>query len=37
MHTTVELGSMDLMRAQSRLIAEAVAHMTEGWEETLCF
>ena len=37
MHTTVELGSLDLMRAQARLICEAVAHMNKGWEETLCF
>ena len=37
MHTTVELGSLDLMRDQARLIAEAVAHMHAGWEETLCF
>lgn len=37
MHTTVELGSLELMRAQARLICEAVAHMNEGWEETLCF
>ena len=37
MHTTVELGSLDLMRAQARLICEAVAHMNMGWEETLCF
>jgi len=37
MHTTVELGSLELMRAQARLICEAVAHMDKGWEETLCF
>jgi len=37
MHTTVELGSLDLMRDQARLIAEAIAHMEKGWEETLCF
>ena len=37
MHTTVELGSLDLMRDQARLIAEAVAYMNAGWEETLCF
>lgn len=37
MHTTVEVGSMNLMREQARLIAEAVAHMNKGWEETLCF
>ena len=37
MHTTVELGSMDLMRAQARLLCEAVAHIHKGWEETLCY
>ena len=37
MHTTVELGSLELMRRQAQLIAEAVAHIHEGWEETLCF
>jgi len=37
MHTTVELGSLNVMRDQARLIAEAVAHMEKGWEETLCF
>ena len=37
MHTTVELGSLDLMREQARLICEAVACMDKGWEETLCF
>ncbi|MDO4741501.1 MAG: hypothetical protein Q4A66_12610 [Eubacteriales bacterium] len=37
MHTTVELGSLDLMRAQAHLLAQAVANMHKGWEETLCF
>jgi len=37
MHTTVELGSLNLMRAQAHLLAQAVASMEKGWEETLCF
>lgn len=36
MHTTVELGSLQLMRTQAHLLCEAVAAMNEGWEETLC-
>ena len=37
MHTTVEVGSMDTMADQARLIAETVCAMDAGWEETLCF
>ena len=37
MHTTVEMGSMQLMRAQAHLLARAVGAMEKGWEETLCF
>lgn len=37
MHTTVELASVELMRAQARLLCNAVAAMDEGWEDTLCF
>lgn len=37
MHTTVELGSLDLMRAQAHLLAQAVGAMEKGWEETLCY
>lgn len=37
MHTTVELGSIELMKAQARLLCDAVAVMEKGWEETLCF
>jgi len=37
MHTTVETGSLELMRAQAHLLCEAVLAMHEGWEETLCY
>lgn len=37
MHTTVELGSMELMRTQAHLLAQAVMNMEKGWEETLCY
>ena len=37
MHTTVELGSLDLMRQQAHLLAQAVGAMEKGWEETLCY
>lgn len=37
MHTTVELGSIELMKAQARLLCDAVAAMDKGWEETLCY
>ena len=37
MHTTVELGSMELMQKQAHLLCEAVCKLHEGWEETLCF
>lgn len=37
MHTTVELGSMDLMRRQAHLLAQAIVNMKKGWEETLCY
>ena len=37
MHTTVELGSLDLMRAQAHLLAQAVGTMEKGWEKTLCY
>ena len=37
MHTTVELGSTELMRRQAHLICEAIAAMDAGWEETLCY
>lgn len=36
MHTTVELGSMEVMRRQAHLLCEAVCALGEGWEETLC-
>ena len=37
MHTTVELGSLELMQKQAHLLCEAVCELHEGWEETLCF
>ena len=37
MHTTVELGSLDLMRKQAHLLCEALCDLHEGWEETLCY
>ena len=37
MHTTVELGSLELMQKQAHLLCEAVCALHEGWEETLCF
>ena len=37
MHTTVELGSLDMMRRQAHLLCEAVCDLHEGWEETLCY
>lgn len=37
MHTTVELGSVKLMRQQAHWLCEAVADLDEGWEETLCY
>ncbi len=37
MHTTVELGSMALMREQARLLCETICEMETGWEETLCY
>ena len=37
MHTTVEMGSLELMRMQAHLLAKAVGDMEKGWEETLCF
>ena len=37
MHTTVEMGSLELMRLQAHLMAQAVSNMEKGWEETLCF
>ncbi|MBQ7785593.1 MAG: hypothetical protein IJ381_05540 [Clostridia bacterium] len=37
MHTTVELASLELMRRQAHLLAQAVGKMEKGWEETLCF
>lgn len=37
MHTTVELGSLELMQKQAHLLCEAVCTLHEGWEETLCF
>lgn len=37
MHTTVEVGSMDTMADQARLLCETVCAMNAGWEEELCF
>ncbi len=37
MHTTVEIGSVELMRKQALLMCEAVCALDEGWEETLCY
>lgn len=37
MHTTVETGSVELMRQQAHWLSQAVAAMNEGWEEGLCF
>ena len=37
MHTTVEIGSVELMRKQALLMCEAVCSLDEGWEETLCY
>ena len=37
MHTTVEVGSMDTMTDQARLLCETVCAMDAGWEEELCF
>lgn len=37
MHTTVELGSLELMERQAHLLCEAVCALHSGWEGTLCF
>ena len=37
MHTTVEVGSMEMMGKQAQLMCEAVCAMDAGWEETLCY
>lgn len=37
MHTTVELGSLELMQQQAHLLCEALCALHEGWEETLCY
>ncbi|MBQ2991948.1 MAG: M20/M25/M40 family metallo-hydrolase [Clostridia bacterium] len=37
MHTTVETGSLELMRRQAHLLARTVCDMHRGWEETLCY
>ena len=37
MHTTVEVGSVETMADQARLLCEIVCAMNAGWEEELCF
>jgi len=37
MHTTVEVGSVDTMTDQARLLCETVCAMDAGWEDELCF
>ena len=37
MHTTVELCHIPLMEAQAHLLAESIAAMNAGWEESLCY
>ena len=37
MHTTVEMCDAAQMHAQAHLLAETIAAMNAGWEETLCY
>lgn len=37
MHTTVETCDLTQIEAQAHLLAETIAAMGEGWEETLCY
>ena len=37
MHTTVEMCDLSVVHAQAHLLAESIAAMNAGWEESLCY